>query len=244
MGFLDFLKKDKKEINLSKTDTTKKINLSKEEVKISLKKKNVESLVAEVQVAVDISGSMFDNFSNGSVQEALNRLIPISLNFDDDGVVQVYSFNTISHTEKELTIDNIDGYVNKNLTNKVSGGTNYAPTLVNVLNLAKRGKLKFPLFLIFITDGENADPEDTKDVLRELSNYDIYIQFVGVGHEDFYFLKELDNLKGRKFDNAGFINFNNFEEFNDKELYDKLLEEFIDIYKKNTFKTGKISLSK
>ena len=64
MGLFDFLKKDKKEevkvaninIDLTKQEVVKKINLSKEQVKISLEKKNVDKLVAEVQVAVDVSG--------------------------------------------------------------------------------------------------------------------------------------------------------------------------------------------
>lgn len=252
MGLFDFFKKDKKEevkvaninIDLTKQELVKKINLSKEQVKISLEKKNVDKLVAEVQVAVDVSGSMYYNFAEGKVQETLNRLIPISLNFDDDGIVPVYAFDEEVTELESLTLDNLLNFSDKNLKRLVGGGTCYSPTLKSVLNKARRGELKFPVFLLFITDGDNYDKNETQNILRELSNYDIYIQFIGIGNDSFSFLKSLDNLYGRKFDNAGFIQFSDLERFNDNDIYDELLKEFVDIYKKNTFKTGKISLKK
>lgn len=256
MGLFDFFKKksevkntEKKEnipvkIDLSKQELVKKINLSKEQVKISLEKKNVDKLIAEVQLAVDVSGSMYYNFEKGLVQETLNRLIPISLNFDDDGIVPVYAFDEEVTEVEELTMDNLLDYSRKNLNRLVGGGTCYAPTLKSILNKAKKGKLKFPVFLLFITDGDNYDKQETKDILKELSNYDIYVQFIGIGYDDFSFLKTLDNLKGRKFDNAGFIQFSDFSRFSVLDVYDELLKEFVDIYKKNTFKSGKISLKK
>lgn len=123
MGLFDFLKKDKKEevkvaninIDLTKQELVKKINLSKEQVKISLEKKNVDKLVAEVQVAVDVSGSMYYNFEEGKVQEALNRLIPISLNFDDDGIVPVYAFDEEVTKVESLTLDNLLNFSDKKL---------------------------------------------------------------------------------------------------------------------------------
>lgn len=254
MGLFDFFKKksevkniEEKEnipvkIDLSKQELVKKINLSKEKVKISLEKKNVDKLVAEVHLAVDVSGSMSYSFRDGLVQEVLNRLIPISLNFDDDGIVPVYAFNTSVTETKELTMDNLIDYSKKHLNNLVGGGTNYSPALRSILNKAKKGEMKFPTFVLFITDGESGDEYETEKLIRELSNYDIYIQFIGVGNDEFEFLNNLDDLTGRKFDNAGFIQFSNFSRFNDSDIYDELLMEFVDIYKKNTFKTGKISL--
>lgn len=246
MGLFDFLKRDNKDeiIATPKIDLTKKINLSKEQVRISLEKKNVEKLVAEVQLAIDVSGSMSDNFDNGLVQETIDRIVPISLTFDDDGIIPTYAFDSGVKEVADLSINNLENYCLRHLNKLVGGGTNYAPTLKAILNKAKRGEMKFPAFVLFITDGENWDEYETKEVLKELSSYDVYIQFVGVGNSDFKFLKTLDNLKGRKFDNAGFIQFSNFKRFSDKDIYDELLREFIDIYKKNTFSSGKISLKK
>lgn len=234
---------------VGKKDDNIKINLdkienSKQEIKVCLEKNNIEELVAEVQLAIDISGSMDYSFKSGMIQKCLNRIIPISLLFDDDGIIPVYPFNHTVKEAKDLTINNLDEYSNKYLKPLVGGGTNYSPTLISILNKAIKGHMKFPVFVLFITDGENYDISETKEVLRELSNYDIYIQFVGVGDENFTFLKELDNLSGRKFDNAGFIKFKDFNKFNDKGLYNELLKEFINIYKKNVFKNGKIKFIK
>jgi len=83
-----------------------------------------------------------------------------------------------------------------------------------------------PVFVIFITDGGNADKPATKEVIRELSAEPIFIQFVGIGKEDFPFLHKLDELSGRLIDNAGFMQVDDIDTIKDAQLYDLLLNEF------------------
>ena len=59
-----------------------------------------------------------------------------------------------------------------------------------------------------------------------MSKQPIFVQFVGIGKEDFPFLHRLDELPGRVIDNAGFMHVNDIEAIKDAELYDRLLNEF------------------
>ena len=54
----------------------------------------------------------------------------------------------------------------------------------------------------------------------------MFVQFVGIGKEDFPFLRKLDELPGRLIDNAGFMQVNDLDQIKDAELYDRLLNEF------------------
>ena len=54
----------------------------------------------------------------------------------------------------------------------------------------------------------------------------MFVQFVGIGKEDFPFLRKLDELPGRLIDNAGFMLVNDLDTIKDLELYDRLLNEF------------------
>lgn len=109
------------------------------------------------------------------------------------------------------------------------GGTNYAPVLTEMVHYYKDIEpSSIPAFIIFITDGENWDTEETNDIIRELSEYNIFVQFVGIGDEDFKYLKSLDDMKGRKHDNTGFTAVEDMCKMTDEELYTELLRQYKD----------------
>ncbi len=87
---------------------------------------------------------------------------------------------------------------------------------------------KEPVFVIFLTDGGNSDKKDSKEIIKTLSKCPVFIQFVGIGAEDFPFLKKLDDLEGRMIDNAGFMHVTDIATIDDTALYDRLLNEFPD----------------
>ena len=83
-----------------------------------------------------------------------------------------------------------------------------------------------PIYVIFVTDGDNSDHEETKKEVIKASHYGIFFQFVGIGSSSFNFLNELDTMEGRFIDNANFFSCNNIESETDDSLYAKLLGEF------------------
>lgn len=186
---------------------------------------------ARVAMVMDYSGSMSDLFGNGSVQKTITRLLPIALKFDDNGELESWIFSNGYERLDAVNLNNYKNYVKKIIvpTRMGMGGTEYAPVLENVVTYYKDvEQSNIPAFVIFITDGENSDPSRTNRVIRELSNYNIFVQFIGIGDEDFNYLNKLDNLNGRKTDNTGFLEINVINNMNDNELYTAILKQYKD----------------
>lgn len=238
MSFSDLFKKkpisEKQKLPenmISNTKLAQKISLRKELVIDEVKKQNISVNTARVVFVLDHSGSMRTMYKNGTVQDLLERIFPIAMHFDDNAEMEFYWFDSVYKELDPVNCKNIEGYVQNVILSKNDhfGGTNYAPIMTEILNrYTRREPSNIPTFVIFITDGNNADKKATKDVLTEASKYNIFWKYVGIGHEKFEFLEKLDELKGRFIDNANFINVSDLGAIDDKSLYAFLLEEYGD----------------
>jgi len=202
------------------------------------KKKGIEGQKARVVLCLDYSGSMGSLYKNGTVQDTVERVLPLGLGFDDDGEVDVYIFETgFKKLPKNITIKNLDGYVNNEILSKYSmGGTKYSPVIFDIVKEFGNKQALFgfgdaqpanePTYVIFITDGNSDDKSDSKKAVTEASNHGIFFQFIGIGYETFEFLQKLDDLQGRRIDNADFFKIQDLNKISDDELYDKLMTEF------------------
>ena len=178
--------------------------------------------IARVVVVLDISGSMDWQYSNGAVQNVLNRILPIALRFDDDGQLEVYLFNNSVKQIESMNIDNFENYVNKVILSNTSiwGGTSYAPAIKMVSDDYNDGS-PYPAFCIFITDGENGDRSEADKALKKAKKIgSTYFQFVGIGNERFNYLQGINQP------NASFIKVADFSKLDDNELYTKLLSNY------------------
>ncbi len=234
-------------ISLSKD----KVNLEKHVVNLTkcvvdLSKKNgvdLGSTRAKVVVVLDYSGSMSSLYSNGTVQRTLNRLVPLGLTFDDNGTIDVFLFSNSYKKLNDLNLLNYENYVNTvaRSSSMSMGGTNYAPVLRAIIEGdTKQSGFLFlkseyvspivdngdPTFILFITDGANADCNATDNVIRRASSMNVFIQFIGIGGEQFNYLQKLDDLPGRVRDNTGFSKMKSLDNASDQELYTNVLEQF------------------
>ena len=234
-----------------------KVNLEKaKKVVLNLIKETpVENVKARVVVAVDYSGSMSPLYSNGTVQTVLERILPIAMTFDDNSSLEVYKFD---HRSKpigtEITPSNYEGFVNKYMHNGDMGGTEYTPVMEDIVKrgpAAKSGgaygfikslftkktvedKPVIPTYVIFLTDGDCSDKEETIRYIRQTSDQPIFWQFVGIGSSQFRTLEQLDTMQGRVIDNANFFAIRNTKDLvdlTDRALMSKLLAEFPSWYK-------------
>lgn len=224
----DFFKKNKSE-NVECAATVPKISLEKHQENlnsfIDLRKDlNLDNHKAAVVMGLDYSGSMDTLYSNGDIQELLSRILPLALKFDDDGVLDTHLFSDTDIPLVGMNLSNYATYVNDVMIKHRMGCTYYAPTLLSLLN--QYSEAKQPVFVIFITDGDNADHAATEDVIRKLSHTNVFIQFVGIGHAGFSFLEKLDNLSGRACDNTSFIKVSSFSSLDDAHLYEYLLSQY------------------
>ncbi|HBG5344088.1 TPA: VWA domain-containing protein [Clostridioides difficile] len=217
------------------------MDLESAKTKVDLRKKTISNICLtkkefnginnvkfNVIVVIDASGSTSNLYINGTIQNVINRLLPMALKFDDDGELKLYLFNHKFFKEKNVTTDNFFNYVKENdLYNKyVYGGTNYSSIMKAIINFTMNTKKNNnPTYVIFITDGDNSDKEEAKKAIIEASDKPIFWQFVGVGNEKFKFLELLDNIPGRVIDNANFFSLKDINEISDTELYENVMKE-------------------
>ena len=218
-------------INLTKEESMKKIDLRKKEVISICEEKGGMLLTQKARVAVvmDYSGSMSTMYRNGTVQSVLERLLPIAMQFDDNGEMEVWLFENGFRRMQPMTLSNFYGYVEREILSKKyhMGGTEYAPVINDVgKKYIKEDPAALPNYIIFITDGNNSDTAVTKDAIRHWSKYPIFWQFVGIGREKFSFLAKLDDLDGRYVDNADFFSLDDVDKVADIVLYKRLLNEY------------------
>lgn len=238
-------------IDLKKKAEENLINLSKKAT-ISLSKNGLVNVKARTGLALDISASMSSRYSAGVVQRVVERVLGLAMNFDDNGAADVFAFGEKDYTIGEVKKANFFEFVNREILKKHSleGSTYYAGVLLRaidyyfpgaliykksgffggkkelVLNTAKY-RLQEPVYLMFVTDGNCFDSELTKEVIIKASELGIFFQFIGVGNEQFTFLKTLDNnLPNRLIDNANFLHVSDIDRVSDEELYDAMLKEF------------------
>lgn len=228
--------------------STALIDLSKK-AKIVLEKKQIFGEKAQVKLILDISGSMTPLYSNGTVQQTVEQILGVAMNMDDNESVEVYAFGQNAHYIGEATPENVDGFVNNVLLKKVK--YEYDTRYADAMKLAAGenasssggglfgglfGKKKapaapksdspLPSYVVFVTDGNNSDKNETEEFVRRISSEPIFWQFVGIGSERFAFLDKLDHLSGRKIDNANFLKIDNIAKLSDEDLYDRLLTEY------------------
>lgn len=222
---------------------TSKIDLRKKIIFDLVKGTSLENQKAQVVLCMDYSGSMRSLYANGYVQDVLERIVPVAMQFDDDQKFQLYLFQDIAvKLPMEVGVNNVSGIVTRDILPKYNmGGTEYAPPIIMIkddycIGSAKKGifgfgakpagKLKYPVYVLFITDGENYDKAEAIKALQEISHHGVFFQFIGIGNESFNFLRQLDDLPGRFLDNANFLHIHDLGKLSDQDLYSKLLTEF------------------
>jgi len=189
--------------------------------------KGLDQTRAQVVLVLDISKSMNRLYQSGIVQSVIERMLALALDFDDDGKIDVVLFGTQAYQLPSVSLDDLEGYVERVIlsTYKIVEATRYA-TALRLLYDKYRGNRSHAVLVIFVTDGNNSDKKETTDLLCELSKEKIFFQFVGIGGEDFPFLKRLDTLSGRLLDNAGFMPIADISTVADDDLYAHILAEF------------------
>lgn len=211
------------------TEKQKKLEDCTRKLDVILEKKNLHQTTARVVFVLDHSGSMRPLYKDGTVQNTLERIFPVALRFDDDGEMQFYLFDTVYQELDPVSLKNLDGYTENVILKKMGkyGQTRYAPAMNTILHrYAEKEPSKTPTFVIFITDGDNSDKPAAKQSLIAASEHNIFWKFVGIGKESFPFLEKLDDLAGRRVDNANYISIPDLNAIKDETLYERLMEEY------------------
>jgi len=205
------------------------ISLKKRAASIVLEKKNLTDVVAKVGIVLDISGSMRKLYKEGIVQEAVERVLAVASQFDDDGSLDVWVYDNEFSRLPPVTEKDFTSYVEKQILmneNIHKFGRNDEPKVMEdvIKKYIKEEPSDEPVFLVFINDG-GCKP-GIKKFIVESSIQPIFWQFVGVGDSNFDVLRKLDTMEGRIVDNANFFHLDDLKKVSDEELYNQLLDEF------------------
>lgn len=217
-------------LNLSKEESINLLNLRKEHInKLNLSKPQMNQK-ARVAIALDYSGSMRNFYKDGTVQAILEKVLPIALEFDDNGTLDVWLFDDSYRRMPGMNINNYYDYVQKEILDKRyhMGGTNYAPVINDIKSFYIDEEPELVSnYILFVTDGDNFDKRATTETIKQISEYPIFWQFVGIGKSEFTYLEKLDDLKDRYVDNADFFSVSNIKDFYEKDsIYEYLLNEY------------------
>lgn len=194
----------------------------------------------DVAFILDVSGSFEDEHKEGITNDLLTRLVPWGAVFDPDRKLDVFTFSdgqSSAHYVGPVTTENYDSFVQQQVIRKVPGwrgGTDYSYVLEKALryfgwvdNEAKKagffGKMmgqkdkaaiaKRRSLVIFVTDGDNGDHRETREVLRASQERgdEVYFMFVAISNQGsrFPFLERI----GDEFNNTGLAVIKNIREF-------------------------------
>ncbi len=236
----------KKRLSLEKAQKTGNasiIDLTKKSL-VTLEKKNLLGVRARVALVLDASGSMNWQYNNGDVQRVVNRLMPLAINFDDDGSFECWAFAQHTTRLDEVTLQNVNDFVK---TTK-GGHKNWQvgarineeiPAITAVIDHYQNIKDNLPTYVLFISDGGVGSSRKMQEILTQASSLPIFWQFVGIGGQNYGVLEKLDDMSGRVVDNCNFFALDKIDSISDERLYELLLEEFPlwldDVKRKNVF---------
>lgn len=196
-------------------------------IQVVLEKKNLQNEVARVALVIDISGSMHGRFQNGTVQEIVNKTLPLAVQFDDDGELDFWYYGSCCKRMDSVNMANYQYAVPRDWE-QLMRNLGYGNNEVAVMKEVKKEYCdsNLPAYVLFITDGGVGNTLGIQKQLKEASHFPIFWQFVGVGGSNYGVLEKLDTMSGRFVDNAGFFALDDFRTVPNEELYSRLLSEF------------------
>lgn len=108
-----------------------------ETVQFVLEKRNIKKApTMRVGVALDVSGSAKELYLNGTMQATIDRLVPIGMRFDDNGELDVWSFDTGCDSLGVVSKHDYEDFIQRAVLDaRISkwGGTLYAPPMQKML---------------------------------------------------------------------------------------------------------------
>jgi len=210
---------------------------------VQLEKRGLHGHQAKVALALDISGSMHNLYRKGSIDELVRRVLALGFLFDDDGEIDVFLFGSGAYHYGGVNTDNYHTFVKDMLRqHQLEGGTHYGKVMALIRNHYRQQPNfgEIPVYVMFATDGDTLDREESESQIREAAREGIFWQFMAIGtppgeqkgffgrlfSSDFRFLEYLDTMEDRFLDNANFFLVRDPAEPSDEALYERLMAEY------------------
>lgn len=89
---------------------------------------------AKVALALDFSGSMSSVYRSGAMQRLVEKALALATQFDDDGAIDFFVFDSTAAYLGEISIDDFAGSVDRLTKGRSMGSTNYADAFLTIRN--------------------------------------------------------------------------------------------------------------
>jgi stress response protein SCP2 len=208
------------------------IDLRKKSLAVVLVKNNLDGKIFRVVLAIDASGSMDELYvhrdhKQSVVQCSLERMVPIADLLDDNHEMEVWYFGTRPSKTETVTMNNMEGFVDRNgEAKRHAGWSNNEPRVMNdIIKWVKDNPSPYPTIVLAWSDGGVGNEGKIKKVLKDSSGLPIFWMWLGLGTgRDYGILERLDAITGGVVDNCGFFAIDNIENMSDDDLYKKIFE--------------------
>jgi stress response protein SCP2 len=159
---------------------------------VSLAKSGLADHRARVALCLDISASMGRLYRAGKVQQLCERVLALAVQFDDDGLCDVFTFGTGGYSEGPIDLRNYAGWVDTLMRRRrLEGGTNYGAAMTAVRDHYfpdSRGRRRStprpdrqPVYVMFVTDGHTSHASAARDQVMWSSYEPMFWQFMAIG---------------------------------------------------------------
>lgn len=165
---------------------------------------------AEVVLVLDTSKSMYAMYKSNMVAELATRVLALSLQFDDDGVIPAYAFGEVCRHLSDLRADDFPGWIEREVIRTGADFQNackYAPVIHEICSYyfpedwhkptseVRTGRIfkktatvyptlsaprVNPVYVLFVTGGDCQDKIAATDAVRRSSRLPIFWQFIGL----------------------------------------------------------------
>jgi hypothetical protein len=229
------------------------IELTKK-AQIVLEKKGAKNIKPmRVGFAIDISGSMKDEYDDGIVQTTFDRILSIAKNLDNNGEMDVWTFNIIPSVAPMAVEADYGTYIKRKILDNSNiskwGGTAFEPVLKLTLDHYFRGiktikkegaflgifggkkieeikkpkDIELPAMVILITDGESSISDNDLTDLLFKDSEKYNIYFNLVAVSNQANFSFLEKM-AKKYKNVGFVNIKNLKA-TDEEILDLVITD-------------------
>jgi hypothetical protein len=209
---------------------------------------------AKAAVALDFSGSMTSVYKSGAMQRLVEKILALATQFDDDGAIDFFVFDSSAAYLGEISIDDFRGSVDRLTKGRRMGSTNYAGAFLTIrehfgfapaappkksffgfgkaqpapVDPVQSVPADIPVYALFLTDGAPDSKSAAIQALTDVSAAPIFWKFLSIGKQPMAFLEQLDTLTQRFTDNANYEPIGDMDAISDAVLFRKMLTEFPD----------------
>ena len=179
-------------------------------------------------LCADASGSMFELYQSGRVQQMFDKFFALASTLSDGCAMDCWAFAAKSRQLEPVTLDNIRDY-----TFSQAGGYERWMSMLNYQYnnepeamrdvMMIYGGLRKPILVLFLTDGRLQSDWEIEEILIKTSRFPVFWQFIGLYGEEYGVLNHLDEIDGRHTQNAAFLKMEDFDDFMDSGFYRTVL---------------------